>query len=277
MDVPIDSIVPDPDQPRKRFDEQPLVELAESITAHGVISPLIVRPDGAGGYVLVAGERRWRAAKIAGVQRVPIVERVDDVAEVQVLENVARLDMTPMEEARAIARIAGDRDPAEVGKRIGRSAWYVTSRLALLKLAPPLQGLTDSGQLQPATARVLAKLEHEQQYRVVKAVIDGGLTAGQTERLVEQMQATQEPMFDVPVRTARQEAARSRLIAALDAATSALEQCVDRDTRQVLPQAVTADGPLLVQRLELMEKETRRVRDEVKAAMALRQEELWSR
>lgn len=161
-DLALDRIVANPDQPRKHFDADALAELAASITASGLIEPLIVRPVG-DVFVLVAGERRWRAAAIAQLAEVPV--RVMDLDEVDayvlsVAENVNRADMTAGEEAESFAQlVAYGKTVGDVAALFGKSAEYVRARLSFLDLVPEARRLLDSGQVGTNLARYVAVLQ----------------------------------------------------------------------------------------------------------------------
>ncbi len=161
-EIPVDRIRPNPNQPRQRFDEAALDELAASIAEHGILQPLVVSedPDG-GGYVLIAGERRLRAAKKAGRTTVPAVirERAEGAAELEIalVENLQRRDLSPLEEARAFADLR-DRfglSQTEIAERVGRDRSSVANSLRLLKLPVEIQELVEEGRLSASAARTL--------------------------------------------------------------------------------------------------------------------------
>ena len=137
--LPVELIVPNPQQPRRTFDEEPLVALAESLRDRGVLQPVLVRPVPGGTYELIAGERRWRAAQLAGLDSVPAMVRPHDDAEsleLALIENMAREDLNPLEAARAVAALVEDLGLTreEVGRRVGRSRVAVSNLLRLLEL-----------------------------------------------------------------------------------------------------------------------------------------------
>lgn len=192
--LPLNIIEPNPGQPRRHFDEASLGELADSIKAVGLLEPIIVRPVGwqvtfddrgrtAGPmhYEIIAGERRWRAAKTAGFAEVPVVVRedVDDHAafELSMIENVIRQDMNPVEEAEGYGQlIERGLDVETISARLGKSAAAIRSRLALLRLDPPIRELVRVGQLDAYDARHVSRLSTEGQYQVVAAMNAGLLT-----------------------------------------------------------------------------------------------------
>lgn len=162
FDAPIAQVRPNPDQPRKHFDEDALNELAQSIRVNGLLEPLIVRadPEVDGGYLLIAGERRWRASRIAGKATVPVrVLDVDEVTafELSVAENVNRHDMNPMEEANAFATLRGyDRDVAQIAALFGKTTKFVTQRLSLLDLIDEAQAQVAAGVIAASVATQMA-------------------------------------------------------------------------------------------------------------------------
>ncbi len=160
-EIPVDAIRPNPNQPRHRFDPEALDQLAASVAEHGVLQPLLVSEDTEGHYVLIAGERRWRAARLAGLGTVPAVirERLNQRGELELalVENVQRRDLTPLEEARAyeqLRTIAG-LSQAEIADKVGRDRSSIANALRLLKLPPKIQEMVDSGHLGASHARSL--------------------------------------------------------------------------------------------------------------------------
>ena len=160
----IDRIRPNPRQPRADFDEAALNELAASIRAQGILQPLLVRPDGDGGYELVAGERRLRAARLAGLREVPIVVReVSDreSLELALIENIQRDDLSPLEEAAAYQRLLDDfgHTQEEIAARVGKSRPAIANALRLLRLPEPIKRELARGRLTAGHARVLLSLD----------------------------------------------------------------------------------------------------------------------
>jgi len=190
-EIPIDLIDPSSLQPRTIFDEAKLAELAQSITANGVVQPLLLRRKGPR-YELIAGERRWRAAQLAGLSKVPAVIRSvsdDKVLELALIENIQREDLNPIEEARAYKKLIDTVGLTQetVAERVGRDRSYVTNYLRLLKLPNDLQDLLQKGKLSTGHARALLGSEHvEVQRRLARKVIDQDLSVRATERLVRQ-------------------------------------------------------------------------------------------
>jgi ParB family transcriptional regulator, chromosome partitioning protein len=188
----IEDIHPAPDQPRKRFAEAELEELAQSIRAHGIIQPLIVRARSDGGFVLIAGERRWRAAQRAGLPQVPVV--VQDVSpresfERALVENLQRSDLNPMEEAEAYARLVSEHGytQEQVAERVGKERSTVANSLRLLKLPASVRQKVEEGALSMGHARALLALESVPDIEVVsRQVAARGLSVRATEALIRQ-------------------------------------------------------------------------------------------
>ncbi len=163
-EIEIDEIRPNPQQPRGDFDDEALAGLAESIRSLGLLQPVVVRPDPEGGYFLVAGERRWRAARKAGLSRIPAVIRTSDDREwltAAPVENLQRADLNPLEEAAAFQQLLEDfgLTHEEVGRRVGRSRAAITNSIRLLGLPASIQSRLASGELSAGHARALAAIE----------------------------------------------------------------------------------------------------------------------
>lgn len=179
LQVSVDEIQPNPDQPRSRFDDESLAELAASLKEVGVLQPIVVT-RGEAGYVLIAGERRWRAAKRAGIETIPAVVRgtAGDTTLVEALvENVQRRDLTPLEEAHAYKQLLEDygMSQEQVADRVGKSRPTVSNTLRLLQLPGPIQTMVDSGALSAGHARSLIGLEDSKYaiYLAEKAASEG--------------------------------------------------------------------------------------------------------
>jgi ParB family chromosome partitioning protein len=176
-------------QPRTHFDEGSLEGLADSIRTHGVVQPLLVRRQGER-FELIAGERRWRAARLAGLSRVPIVVKdVPDheLLEIALIENIQRENLNPIEEAQAYQRLIENVGLTQeaLAARVGRDRSYITNYLRLLKLPDDLQKLVIQGQLSTGHARTLLGLSHvDLQRKIARQVIDGSLSVRATEHLV---------------------------------------------------------------------------------------------
>ncbi|HQU16234.1 MAG: chromosome partitioning protein ParB [Chromatiales bacterium 21-64-14] len=181
-------------QPRSEFPIAGLEELAESIRAQGVVQPIVVRGSDADGYEIIAGERRWRAAQMAGLQHIPaLVRDVSDQAALAMalIENIQREDLSPLDEARAIQRLAEDHGLThqQVAESIGRSRTAVTNLLRLLDLEAEVAGLLRDGRLEMGHARALLSLDGRRQIQVAREVVAKGLSVRETERLVRRLQA----------------------------------------------------------------------------------------
>jgi ParB family chromosome partitioning protein len=179
LQVSVDEIVPNPEQPRSRFDDDALAELASSIAEVGVLQPVVVT-EGESGFVLIAGERRWRAAKTAGLDTVPAVIRGtqgDSTLVEALVENVQRQDLTPLEEAHAYRHLLENygMKQEEVADRVGKSRPAVSNTLRLLQLPGPIQVMVDNGALSAGAARALLGVEDEKYalYLADKAVGEG--------------------------------------------------------------------------------------------------------
>jgi len=179
-DIAVELIRPNPAQPRKHFDEAGLAALAESLEERGVLQPVLVRPRAGGSYELVAGERRWRAARLAGLETMPaLVQQRDDEAslEVALVENMAREDLNPVEAARAVAALVEELGLTreEVGRRVGRSRVAISNLLRLLDLPDVALRLVERGALTEGHGRALLLADdHADRRRLARAAVDGG-------------------------------------------------------------------------------------------------------
>ena len=178
-------------QPRKNFDPESLAQLADSIRQHGILQPLTVRKLDSGYYQIIAGERRWRAARMAGLDTVPviIVEADDQTAtELAMIENLQREDLNPMEEAAGYRTLMDlyHMTQEEVSKRVGKSRSAVANALRLLDLSEPVRVFVEDGRLTAGHARALIPLPSDLQEQAAKEVMEGGLSVRQTERLAKQ-------------------------------------------------------------------------------------------
>lgn len=196
--LPITSVENNSAQPRKIFDEAALAQLAESIREHGIIQPLTVRKLASGYYQIIAGERRWRAARMAGLQEVPVVViEADDrkTAELAMIENLQREDLNPMEEAAGYRTLIEQyhMTQEEAANRVGKSRSAVANALRLLELSGSVQTLVESGQLSAGHARALVPLSAALQAKAADAIITGGLSVRQTEALAKRLAAEKKP------------------------------------------------------------------------------------
>ena len=176
-------------QPRSRFAEEELTELADSIREQGVVEPLVVRPLKGGRFEIIAGERRWRASQLAGLPDVPCVVREysdEEAAAVTLIENLQREDLTPIEEAVAFRRMVEEFEltVTALAQRLGRSRPSVANQIRLLELAPKLREMVDGGQLKAGTARAMLGLSEADQLALAKEALKKGLNTRQVERRV---------------------------------------------------------------------------------------------
>lgn len=185
--IEIDEIAPNESQPRKTFNKEKLEELARSIKTHGVIQPIVVRKQGSH-YEVVAGERRWRAARIAGLSEVPcIVRELTDEQNmlVAIIENVQREDLNPIEEARGIRAMIEDYELTqdEVAKAVSKSRPYITNALRMLKLPDAVLDMVSAGKLSAGHARAILSAKEEEQTEIAKHVEIKGLSVREAEKL----------------------------------------------------------------------------------------------
>ena len=184
LSLPISQVETCSSQPRKRFDDESLQELADSISQHGIIQPLTVRKLSSGYYQIIAGERRWRAARLAGLQEVPVIE-------LAMIENLQREDLNPMEEAAGFQSLIESyhMTQEEAAQRVGKSRSAVTNALRLLGLTPSVRKLVEEGKLSAGHARALVPLSPSLQESAANAIVSGGLSVRQTEALVKRLSA----------------------------------------------------------------------------------------
>ena len=203
--LPVDQIHANARQPRKRFEDEPIAGLAESIRSQGVIQPVIVRPRLHGGYELIAGERRWRAARAAGVETVPAVIRTADDRDSLLLglvENVAREDLSPAEEARGYAVLMDEFDltQAEVSERVGRSKAAISNKIRLLELPDEVLELLERRELSEGHARaVLAVPDQAERRRLARRIVAQGMSVRAAEKAARSAGARQKPRRAAPV------------------------------------------------------------------------------
>ncbi len=193
----ISKIKPNPDQPRRQFNEQELIELSDSIKQNGVLQPLLVRKVG-NYYEIVAGERRYQASKLAGLKEVPVIIREisdEDVFKLALIENLQRSDLTPIEEARGYKQLIKEKDltQEELSKILSKSRSAITNTLRLLDLPEAVQGFVADGLLTAGHARaILAVPSDEGRVRLAQKVIDERLSVRQTETLAPLFSVTRE-------------------------------------------------------------------------------------
>ncbi|MGE0868089.1 MAG: ParB/RepB/Spo0J family partition protein [Kofleriaceae bacterium] len=239
----IDELYPSPEQPRRKFDDGKLAELADSIKVHGVIVPLVVRPrPTGGGYFLIAGERRWRAAQRAGVHQIPVV--VQDVEEGTALEralveNLQRADLGPLEEATAYQRLVSEfgLSQDEIAERIGKDRSTVANTIRLLKLPDSVRQLVEDERLSMGHARALLGLDTPDAIEIAaRKVVDKQLSVRATEQLVK---TAREPRPSEPRRAA-------------PAKSASVRDLEERLTRSLGgPVSITEDEPGKAGRIEI--------------------------
>ena len=189
-------------QPRKSFNEDSIQELAESITIHGLIEPIIVKKSDNGFYKIIAGERRWRAAKIAGLKKIPALVKEyteQQIMEVALIENIQREDLNPIEEAMAYERLIKDYKlkQDELAERVSKSRVAITNSLRLLKLDKRVRDMIIEDKIKSGHARTLLGIEDmDMQYNVAVKVFDENLSVRQTEKLVKQINAEKDTKAD---------------------------------------------------------------------------------
>lgn len=201
IEIPIDRVDPNPRQPRGTFDEESLQELATSIEAVGVLQPIVVRPQ-EDRFQIVMGERRLRAAKLAGLTAIPAIVRIteeDHLLRDALIENIHREDLNPLEEAAAYQQLLADFGVTheELASRLGRSRSAITNSIRLLRLAPSVQRRIAAETLSAGHARAVAKLaEHHQQERLADRIVAEGLTVRQAEELASRIAGLDEGMVE---------------------------------------------------------------------------------
>ena len=194
--LPISKVESYANQPRKHFDEESLAELADSIREHGILQPLTVRRLSTGYYQIVAGERRWRAARLAGLTEVPaIIIEADDrkMTELALIENLQREDLNPIEEAEGYRSLMDGyhMTQEEAAARVGKSRSAVANALRLLGLCSEVRKLVEDGQLSGGHARALLPLPAEEQKKAAQTILQAGLSVRQTEALVKRLTAAE--------------------------------------------------------------------------------------
>ncbi|MDF2750916.1 MAG: parB-like partition protein [Gaiellaceae bacterium] len=214
-ELPVDAIRANPRQPRRRFEPEATAGLASSIREQGLLQPVVVRPRPEGGYELIAGERRWRAAREAGVETLPALVREADDRDsllLALVENVAREQLSPVEEARAYAALIDEFELSlgEVAARVGRSKPFVSNRVRLLELPEEVLWMVARGELSEGHARaVLALPEHDARRRLARRIVRDGLSVRAAERAAQDGGALRRPRAGNRVDPALAERARA--------------------------------------------------------------------
>ncbi len=196
-ELDLNEIVPNRDQPRKTFDEASIEELAQSIKQHGVLQPLLVRPIPSGGYQLVAGERRWRACRIAGLTKVPVVikELTDtETMEIAIIENLQREDLNPIEEAEGLQALIDKcgYTQEEVATSVGKSRPAIANSLRLLRLPPEVREMTKNAEISAGHARALLAFDNDaMMLEAAKNIVSNKMTVRDVERLAKIKETTE--------------------------------------------------------------------------------------
>ena len=202
--VNINKVEPNREQPRKNFDEDALLELAESIKQFGVLQPLLVQQKD-DYYEIIAGERRWRAAKLAGVKEVPVIEKEytdQEILEIGLIENIQRENLNPIEEAMAYKRLLKEFNlkQDEVAERVSKSRTAVTNSMRLLKLSDKVQQMIIDDMISTGHARALLAIDDpELQYTLANKIFDEKLSVRETEKLVKEIKNPKKPKEKKPV------------------------------------------------------------------------------
>lgn len=201
--VKLSLIEPNKDQPRKAFDEDALIELSESIKQYGVLQPLLVQKKD-NYYEIIAGERRWRAAKLAGVKEVPVIIKdysSQEIVEIALIENIQREDLNPIEEAKAYQRLIKDYrlKQDEVAEKVSKSRAAITNSLRLLKLDERVQDMVIEGKISSGHARTIITIEDkDKQYMIAQKIFDEKLSVRDVEKLMKALEAPEKPEKKAP-------------------------------------------------------------------------------
>lgn len=202
--IDINRIEPNRNQPRKSFDEDAIHELAESIKQKGIIQPLVVQKSEKNLYTIIAGERRWRAAKIAGLKKIPVVVKNysnQEIMEIALIENIQREDLNPIEEAKAYQRLIKDYrlKQDEVAEKVSKSRAAITNSLRLLKLDERVQDMVIEGKISSGHARTIITIEDkDKQYMIAQKIFDEKLSVRDVEKLMKALEAPEKPEKKAP-------------------------------------------------------------------------------
>lgn len=212
--IDINKIEPNSNQPRKNFNEDKIHELAESIKQHGLIEPLIVQKGKKGFYTIIAGERRWRAAREAGIKEIPVIVKDytdQQVMEIALIENIQREDLNAIEEAEAYEHLIKDFNlkQDEVAERVSKSRVAITNSLRLLKLDPRVREMIIEDKIKSGHARALLSItDPEEQYRLAVMIFDNSMSVRETEKMVKKYLADK----DKPVKKVKEKDTQTELI-----------------------------------------------------------------
>ena len=217
LEVKINEVEPNKDQPRKDFDEEKLKALADSIKEHGIVQPIIVRKEETG-YSIVAGERRWRAAKIAGLKKIPVIVKEltpQEVMEIALIENLQREDLNPIEEAEAYQKLMKEykMTQEDVAKIVGKSRAAIANSVRLLTLVEEVKNMLKEGNLSSGHARALVTIDDgERQKELAEKIINNNLSVRETEKLVSnEMKEKKEAPKDLEKKNIEIEALEEKL------------------------------------------------------------------
>ncbi|NLM76304.1 MAG: ParB/RepB/Spo0J family partition protein [Clostridiaceae bacterium] len=217
LEVKINEVEPNKDQPRKDFDEEKLKALADSIKEHGIVQPIIVRKEETG-YSIVAGERRWRAAKIAGLKKIPVIVKEltpQEVMEIALIENLQREDLNPIEEAEAYQKLMKEykMTQEDVAKIVGKSRAAIANSVRLLTLVEEVKNMLKEGKLSSGHARALVTIDDgERQKELAEKIINNNLSVRETEKLVSnEMKEKKEAPKDLEKKNIEIEALEEKL------------------------------------------------------------------
>jgi len=234
LQLPVDAIVPNRFQARQSFDEEKLRELSESIKEHGVVQPVVVRQNESGKYELVAGERRWRASRLLGMETIPAIIKdysAKELTAVSLVENIQRQDLNPMEEARAYQLLLKEfsLSQEELAKRLGKSRPFIANMVRLLSLEPEVQKMVEAGSLSMGHARALLSLKSFRQITAAETVVEKGLSVRQTEELVKNL--LEEKIDETPETEAALDKEQESLKAVLADVEESLRNCLGTQVR----------------------------------------------
>ena len=213
QEMDLSKIFANPNQPRKNFDEQPLRELADSIKKHGVIMPIVVNDCGDGKYMIIAGERRFRASKIAGLETIPVIIRnynEREIKEISLIENLQREDLNPIEAASAMKQLMVDYKLTqdELAERIGKSRPAIANTLRLLTLTPEVTSMVAEGKLSAGHARTLVPLAPEDQISFASDAVKSGMSVRELEKKVRS--------YNVPPEVLEERKKKKRALASIE-------------------------------------------------------------
>lgn len=192
-DLSLDRVFPDPNQPRKNFTEESLIELSESIKKYGVVQPIIVREISSEKYLIIAGERRWRASRIANLKIIPAIiksDKQEDDAAISLVENIQREELNPIELAEAYSKLSNDHNLShdEIAKIVGKSRVAITNTMRLLNLSENVKKYLVDGRLEAGHARSLLTLSHDRQEAIALKIISENLTVRDLEYAIRNFQ-----------------------------------------------------------------------------------------